>query len=378
MPPARVRRRASRRATWTGGPRRSCRWPTTATAIPRDAPPRTCAPRAGPRLQPGRCTSTGSPRRWRRTRTASSRRSASRRGSKVTAPRGRLRPRRPRRPTARSGCCSSPADNDNFLRPDPSSATRPTPASRSASWTWPTTPVPARVAPGRRRTVIQQPADRRGVVRTARSRSGCGRTTTGPTRSSSTGAWRPAALFTLLDPGDTRIIVRLHSYEAFTRWPHLVDFSRVDDLVFVSDHLRDLSTALLPPAARRPTRRGCTSSTTRWTCARSPAAEARRRPVQPRPGRHQPVAKDPRWAVEVLRALREHDDRYRLPLVGSDMNPDTSHAAALPGSLRARTWPSWSRSARSAGTGRPTTFPPRSPRSASSSAPRCGRASTAV
>src|SRR6185312_5402925 len=55
-----------------------------------------------------------------------------------------------------------------------------------------------------------------------------------------------AVLFTLHDPGSTRIIVRLHSFEAFNFWPHLVDFSRVDGVVFVSDHLRDLATAVLP------------------------------------------------------------------------------------------------------------------------------------
>ncbi|HEX6873959.1 MAG TPA: glycosyltransferase family 1 protein, partial [Micromonosporaceae bacterium] len=55
-----------------------------------------------------------------------------------------------------------------------------------------------------------------------------------------------AAMFTVPDPGDTRMIVRLHSFETFSLWPHLVDFSRIDDMVFVSDHLRDLSTAVFP------------------------------------------------------------------------------------------------------------------------------------
>ena len=55
-----------------------------------------------------------------------------------------------------------------------------------------------------------------------------------------------AALLTQVDPGDTRIVVRMHSYEAFTLWPHLMDFSRVDDMVFVSDHLRDLAVAAVP------------------------------------------------------------------------------------------------------------------------------------
>lgn len=41
------------------------------------------------------------------------------------------------------------------------------------------------------------------------------------------------------------------------------------------------------------------------------------------------IAKDPRWAVEVLRLLRRHDDRYRLLLVGGDLNTESSPAVRL-------------------------------------------------
>jgi glycosyltransferase involved in cell wall biosynthesis len=36
------------------------------------------------------------------------------------------------------------------------------------------------------------------------------------------------------------------------------------------------------------------------------------------------VAKDPRWAIEVLRRVRAHDSRYRLVLVGDDMDATLS------------------------------------------------------
>jgi hypothetical protein len=49
-----------------------------------------------------------------------------------------------------------------------------------------------------------------------------------------------------VDPGETRVVARMRSYGAFTMWPHLMDFSRVDDVVFVSDHLRDLAVAVVP------------------------------------------------------------------------------------------------------------------------------------
>lgn len=42
------------------------------------------------------------------------------------------------------------------------------------------------------------------------------------------------------------MILRIHSFEVSSKWPHLVDFSRIDDVVFVSEHLRDLALAAVP------------------------------------------------------------------------------------------------------------------------------------
>jgi len=119
--------------------------------------------------------------------------------------------------------------------------------------------------------------------------------------------------------------VRLHSFEAFSLWPHLVDFSRVDDLIFVSEHLRDLARAAIPrltgPRAPR-------------THVISNAMDLRRYP-RPKPAEARftlglvgigSVAKDPRWAVKVLRLLRERDQRYRLMLIGADLNPELGAA----------------------------------------------------
>lgn len=138
----------------------------------------------------------------------------------------------------------------------------------------------------------------------------------------------PQAVFqTVLPRGRARVVVRLHSQEVFTLWPHLVDFSRVDDVVFVSEHLRDLAVAAIPglsgPDAPRlhvipialhlapfalpkPDEARFTLALVGWS---SPA-------------------KDPRWALEVLRELRRHDERYRLLLVGADFRADASRAAA--------------------------------------------------
>ncbi|WP_433349080.1 glycosyltransferase [Micromonospora sp. CA-111912] len=134
-----------------------------------------------------------------------------------------------------------------------------------------------------------------------------------------------AAMVTLVDPGDTRVVVRLHSYEAFGQWPHLIDFSRVDDVVFVSAHLRDFAAAVVPGL----------------TGANAPRSRVLTNALHLRPYR-QPkdlaarftlglvgtsaVAKDPRWAIEVLRLLRAEDERYRLFLVGKGLDTGISTA----------------------------------------------------
>jgi glycosyltransferase involved in cell wall biosynthesis len=135
----------------------------------------------------------------------------------------------------------------------------------------------------------------------------------------------PAAMFGAIDPGETRIVVRLHSYEAFTRWPHLVDFSRIDDLVHVAPHVRDLTAALVP-GLREPyaPRTHLLHNAMRLDAFRRPK-EAGARFTLGLVGVAQ-VAKDPLWAVEVLERLRERDERYRLLLVGADMDPATSRA----------------------------------------------------
>ncbi|MFB8351896.1 glycosyltransferase family 1 protein [Streptomyces niveus] len=135
----------------------------------------------------------------------------------------------------------------------------------------------------------------------------------------------PAAMFTTIDPGDTRVVLRLHSYEAFTRWPHMTDFSRVDDMVFVAPHVRDLVTSLTPQL------RGEQAPRTH-VLDNAMDLTAFRRPKSPDArftlgliGISQ-VAKDPLWAIDVLRRVREQDDRYRLLLIGGDMNPKNSRA----------------------------------------------------
>ena len=132
-------------------------------------------------------------------------------------------------------------------------------------------------------------------------------------------------MLTLLDPGRARTVVRLHSYEVFTPWPQLVDFSRVDDLVFVSDHVRELTMQVVPSLrtdqAPRTSVLGNAMDLHAYVRPKAPSARFTAGLVGVS------VPKDPRWAAEVLRLLRRHDDRYRLLLVGTEMDPGTSGTA---------------------------------------------------
>ncbi|MEU3506957.1 glycosyltransferase family 1 protein [Streptomyces longwoodensis] len=135
----------------------------------------------------------------------------------------------------------------------------------------------------------------------------------------------PAGMLTTIDPGTTRVVVRLHSYEAFTRWPHMTDFSRVDDLVFVAPHVKDLTTSLVPMLRGEHAPRfhvlDNAMDLAGFDRPKSPEARFNLGLV----GISQ-VAKDPKWAIDVLQRVRKHDDRYRLLLVGGDMDRRTSKA----------------------------------------------------
>lgn len=134
-----------------------------------------------------------------------------------------------------------------------------------------------------------------------------------------------AAFLTLVDPGTTRVVMRLHSFEAFSYWPHLVDFSRVDDLIFVSEHLRELAMASLPSLRESgaPDIHVLDNAVelTRFALPKKPDARFTLGLV----GAGQ-VAKDPLWALEVLRILRRTDKRYNLHVIGGALNPAASPA----------------------------------------------------
>lgn len=123
-------------------------------------------------------------------------------------------------------------------------------------------------------------------------------------------------LVTRLDPQAVRVVVRLHSYEAFTGWPHLVDWSRVDDLIFVSEHLRAFMVAQVPAleSSPAPALHVIPNAVDLQRCVKPKVNDEARFTIAMIG--FSVVAKDVLWAVEMLRLLRATDERYRLLLIG--------------------------------------------------------------
>jgi glycosyltransferase involved in cell wall biosynthesis len=113
-------------------------------------------------------------------------------------------------------------------------------------------------------------------------------------------------------PEDTRLIVRLHSVEALSVHPHLVDWARVDDLVLVSAPLDGLLTAVAP-LADRPRRHVLPNPVplAELPTTKDPRADRTLAMI----GWSSPV-KDPLFALDVLARLRREDPSWRLLLLG--------------------------------------------------------------
>ncbi|MEQ7129279.1 glycosyltransferase family 4 protein [Actinopolymorpha sp. B11F2] len=126
-------------------------------------------------------------------------------------------------------------------------------------------------------------------------------------------------------PSHVRLVVRLHSLEAISPQPHLIDWSRVSDVVFVAQHVRHLVERAVP---------GVAASGRIHVIPNE--MRLRRFGLPKRPGAERTVAmvgwaqqvKDPLWALEVLAQLRGHDPSWRLRLIGHDFS-DRQHRGAL-------------------------------------------------
>ncbi len=121
-------------------------------------------------------------------------------------------------------------------------------------------------------------------------------------------------------PADKRLVVRLHSFEAFSQWPFFIDFGGIDGMIFVADHIRrftdlqyrlsghDLATTVLPNFI---------------------PLENFARPKGPQASRtlamvgYANLNKHPLMAAEILAGLRKDDPQWKLRLYGHPWSPET-------------------------------------------------------
>lgn len=128
----------------------------------------------------------------------------------------------------------------------------------------------------------------------------------------------PGALFaSYLAPASARLIIRVHRVDATKAWAQLVDWSRVERVLLVSDHVRDFfAPQLAAPGEAMPTRLTVVNNiidVERYRRPKLPGAE--RRIAMVGWGRR---VKDPIFAVEILRELLRDDPSWRLHLIGRD------------------------------------------------------------
>jgi glycosyltransferase involved in cell wall biosynthesis len=139
----------------------------------------------------------------------------------------------------------------------------------------------------------------------------------------------------LLPDVRARVIARIHSYEAFTPMPLQADWGRIDDLVFVSPHIRALVEACIPDLAAGPRLHTVPNRNLLDTYRRAkvPGAEWTLGLIG-----FDNVTKDPAWALDVLDELRRTDRRWRLLLLGRDFPTTnlTGPARAYRAKLEAR------------------------------------------
>ncbi|KUG52491.1 hypothetical protein AVL62_14290 [Serinicoccus chungangensis] len=121
-------------------------------------------------------------------------------------------------------------------------------------------------------------------------------------------------------PTGVRVTLRIHSMDALSPWIHLLDWTRVDVLVLVSEHLRRVVEALL----------GDRLAGTQVRVVGN-VLDPARIPTGKTPGHRRTLlmvgwaqrVKDPVWALEVLALLRQEDPTWRLVLVGVDFPEST-------------------------------------------------------
>ncbi|HEX5968212.1 MAG TPA: glycosyltransferase, partial [Intrasporangium sp.] len=131
---------------------------------------------------------------------------------------------------------------------------------------------------------------------------------------------RAMAWISMLPDVRARVVVRLHSYEALTQFPLITDWSGIDDLIFVSGHIRALVEHAIPEVLSGPRIHtiGNRNVMDSYNLPKRLAASRTLGLI----GWGQ-VVKDAQWALDVLEELRRDDPTWRLRMIGNGFADDS-------------------------------------------------------
>ena len=133
-----------------------------------------------------------------------------------------------------------------------------------------------------------------------------------------------ASLVTPVLAPSARLLVRVHSFEAFTAMPQLVHWGGVHTLLTVAPAIREILRASVQfPASLTLDNLPNRAELARYRLEKSASARRTLALV----GWAQ-LVKDPAWALDVLELLRQQDPAWRLLLIGPDF-PHTPPAAEI-------------------------------------------------
>lgn len=120
-------------------------------------------------------------------------------------------------------------------------------------------------------------------------------------------------------PPEKRLILRLHSYEAFTPWPFFINYGGVDGIVFVAEHIRRFSDRQFRMSDHGVPMTVLPNFNNLSGFARPKTTDARRNLAMVG---YSNLNKDPILALEILERLRRDDPDWRLHLFGEHWAED--------------------------------------------------------
>ncbi|WP_420861215.1 hypothetical protein [Algirhabdus cladophorae] len=135
-----------------------------------------------------------------------------------------------------------------------------------------------------------------------------------------------ATYLSLYAPQDKKVVLRLHSYEAFVAHPYLANLQRFDGIVFIADHIREVFKAVLGDELM-PNCPNTVIANLRNLPALHPAQRTSSALKTLGMTQYASENKDPMFALDILDELRKSDPDWRIRFVGTPWAPNASDAA---------------------------------------------------